>query len=94
GLTLRRVERQSIKRAARFDLGDWLHDLKWHPTALPASPLLPAHRLLFADDTGVSAALANLLKAEGVSCLLVEPGERFERISETRFRLDPSHLED
>ena len=50
--------------------------------------------LVLSDNTGVGAALAEQLRAEGERCDLVWPGTAFARNGETEFTVDPAKPED
>jgi SAM-dependent methyltransferase len=50
--------------------------------------------LIFADRGGIAEGLAERLTSCGEECVLVAPGERFQRIDEAHFRISPTHRED
>ncbi|MGA3008206.1 MAG: KR domain-containing protein, partial [Opitutaceae bacterium] len=73
---------------------DWFFRLGWRDasvteTALPAGAAV----LLFADNSGLAASLAQELGAAGHPCTLAEPGDDFAQADLTRFRLSPGNLD-
>ncbi len=69
---------------------DWLFELAWQPQ--PPAPQPPAQAgawLIFADQAGLGFALQAALEQAGESCLVVLPGEKYERSAAGVFRLAP-----
>jgi phthiocerol/phenolphthiocerol synthesis type-I polyketide synthase C len=75
---------------------EWLHELQWQPQARPeaAGDALPGSWLIFADSGGTGEALAAALSARGERCVVVQPGDTYEREADLRVRLRPCHEED
>lgn len=83
GIELRRVTRAALQRVAdKPSRNDWAFETAWHTT--PAAPLpptaAPGRWLVLADDTGVAAALAQRLRAQGAGVALVSRGETYAEV--------------
>jgi phthiocerol/phenolphthiocerol synthesis type-I polyketide synthase E len=80
--------------AGREDAADWLYVPSWRRAA-PA-PLAggAGDFLMFADQGGVAAALAERLRAAGAHVALVEAAGGFERRDAARWRIDPMEAGD
>jgi phthiocerol/phenolphthiocerol synthesis type-I polyketide synthase C len=50
--------------------------------------------MIFTDDHGVGGRLRSSLEAVGASCILVAPGEKFERVAPDSYQLNESLTED
>ncbi len=91
GLHFRRVRSAMMESASVQNSQQWLHDTRWQ--LAPAAPQSPADEtgqwLIFADPHGLGDALAERLRADGHSCILVDPGEQFAVDSEQRCRINP-----
>ncbi|MCK6562457.1 type I polyketide synthase [bacterium] len=74
---------------ARPQSDDWLFELAWQPQPLApqAPPAQPGVWLIFADQGGLGFALKAALEQAGESCLVVLPGEKYERSAAGVFRL-------
>jgi acyl transferase domain-containing protein/acyl carrier protein len=99
GLHVKRVHREVLLQFAQKNLNDWLYEVEWQPKAReshaePSQLPHPGSWLLFADRGGVAAALAELLKCQGQTCVLVFPGEDYEVSENGSWRLNPSRTED
>jgi len=63
--------------------------------ALEESPKLgQADWLVFADDKGVADLIQAKLAAADKQSYMIKPAEKFKKISETRFEIDPKNQED
>jgi myxalamid-type polyketide synthase MxaB len=99
GLHFKRASRAALRRnSGREDLDDWLYEIEWHSKQLLESvspqPDLPGSWLIFADQTGLGMALARLLEKQGQTCILVLPGETYDRTEEDHFKINPEDSED
>ena len=85
-----------VVRPAKAPLADWFYIPSWKRsmTAAPAANgagSLPLHRwLLFADDAGLADRVERSLTAAGHDVIVVEPGRRFERLTDRRYTIDPA----
>ena len=76
----------------RGDIAEWFYRPIWEPGALPALAPLPEGRdtwLVFADDTGLGAQLADRLEHTGRQVLLVRQGTHFAQLDRRTFTLNP-----
>ena len=86
--------------AALGEAARWLYEVEWDHTPAPfpaaanGSGARESQWLIFADASGVAEAAAGILEAAGHSCVLVHPGESFEKESDRRYRVNPSAPED
>jgi acyl transferase domain-containing protein/acyl carrier protein len=102
GLRLQRLDR-GAPGVTLDNVEDWFYELQWQPLARPPADSIPGLRpadrqsswLIFADATGVAPALQSLLAARGETCVMVSPGEVYERLAEPdSYRLNPAQPED
>jgi acyl transferase domain-containing protein/acyl carrier protein len=90
----RQLEAESIK--------DWLYQVEWQPRprkgSQNGSKLIldaePGSWLILADIGGVGLSLADRLQQQGQSCLLVYPGESYQRKEAGTWSINPSRPED
>src|SRR6185369_16020563 len=80
----------------RADLADWFYLPAWRLTAAgtPAAGESPRRHLVFLDDTGVGASLAERLEERGHEVFTVRKGTGFERLPERAFIARPGERED
>lgn len=73
---------------------EWFYQPAWRDSA-PSATALPAGAsfLIFADQSGLAAALRQELAAAGHPCVFVERGNDFSQVDSTAFRLSPGNLE-
>lgn len=80
--------------SGRRDLADWFFVPGWRRAlpvdALPTRPL-GGHWLVFADASGVGAALASEVSARGLVVSLVEAGTAYRDHGDRRYTIDPTH---
>ena len=75
--------------------GDWFHVPSWTRTAAAAAPPPDgAAWLVFADRTGLGAALTRRLAAAGSTVACVEAGEAWGEVGPLSFRIRPAREED
>ena len=85
-----------VERPAKAPLADWFYIPSWKRsmTAAPAANgagTLPPHRwMLFADDAGLADRVERFLTVAGHDVIVVEPGRRFERLTDRRYSIDPA----
>ncbi|PTL83578.1 type I polyketide synthase [Vitiosangium sp. GDMCC 1.1324] len=74
----------------------WYYAPEWRRTSLPSTGTgaRAGRWLLLAEAGPVGDALTAVLEARGHSVLRAEPGERFEQVSSTRWRVPPGHRRD
>jgi len=102
GMRLQQTERVAPPRKMQPELANLFYELQWQPKALsdngqpsPAvQPAYPGIWLIFADKCGVGGALAKLLETRGGKCVLVSPGDAYERLDQAHFRIRPERPED
>lgn len=102
GIVIQRVGR-SRAAGGEVDTARWLYQIEWEPASPDTNGTATAgsatgskdHWLIFSDRTGVSHDLAAQLLATGARCVMVEPGERFEKLpANDSYRLRPRHEDD
>ncbi|NUO78551.1 polyketide synthase dehydratase domain-containing protein [candidate division KSB1 bacterium] len=84
GLLLKRADDAALQRLAQQANGqDWLYEIAWQPKALAPTerngPAAQASWLIFADQQGLGAKLAEQLRARGDYCVLAYAGDRSVR---------------
>ena len=85
-----------VEKPAKAPLADWFYIPSWKRsmTAAPAANgagSLPQPRwMLFADDAGLADRVERFLTAAGHDVIVVEPGRRFERLTDRRYAIDPA----
>ncbi|WBB80640.1 SDR family NAD(P)-dependent oxidoreductase [Micromonospora sp. WMMD882] len=88
GLRLRRLDRGAPTGA------DLLHELRWEPAPTWTSPPEQADwrgRWLVLADRG--SALDAALRARGGDCVVVRPGDRYRRLGDDAYEVDPARPE-
>ncbi|MFE4108626.1 type I polyketide synthase [Almyronema epifaneia] len=80
--------------AKKADIADWFYIPIWKQSVLTCPPPLEAATLLiFADELGLSDQLAHRLQSAGQVVIVVEAGERFERLNRHTYRLNPAQAQ-
>ncbi len=79
GVRVQRVARAS-QGSSSTDVRDWLYRVSWRPAALEATTTVPSRWLIFCDDSGIGAELAEQARRQGGEALLVRPGETFGKL--------------
>lgn len=92
---IRGLESRRTMRGLQDALDDMLFAYQWQPQHLPQAspPTTPGSWLIFADQGGLGARLAERLKARGDECVLTTVGPEFEGEG-THFRTNPSRPDD
>jgi acyl transferase domain-containing protein/aryl carrier-like protein len=93
---VRGLHGQRVAGGREESLDDLLYAYQWHPQPRPESepPTTPGSWLVFADQGGVGARLADQLRGQGDVCILAFPGHTFEDRGEGHFVIDPGRQED
>ncbi len=80
----------------RADVADWFYVPTWKQTLPPsrAEESGTTRWLLFIDDCGIGASVAQRLERDGHGVVVVRAGDRFERDGITAFTIRPSASED
>ena len=75
------------------DIADWFYQPSWKRFNLPKKDKKDRQFpiLLFVDELGLAAKLVKRLKLEGKEIITVEVGEKFSKVSELDYRLNPEH---
>lgn len=86
GMEGRAVSRETLLRGIAGKSPHYYYKVDWQELPTLRSPDLrsPASNLLFSDETRVAENLARKLP----SCILVNPGPRFEKLSDDHFRMN------
>ncbi|MEO1132296.1 MAG: type I polyketide synthase, partial [Cyanobacteria bacterium J06639_1] len=100
GLSLRRVDRQTLQRALQKDGGDWFYRLEWQLQPLEtreAEDASSSNRwLILQDDAGVGAALVRQLQQQGDRCAIVSVGDTYMQLADgetPHYQLNPANPE-
>jgi phthiocerol/phenolphthiocerol synthesis type-I polyketide synthase D len=82
--------------AANQSLHDWLYELQWQETTLPALPTTtePGHWLIFADKQGIGDRLGEQLIARGSTFTKIVPGKRYGTTLQGTYQLQPGHADE
>ena len=91
-----------VDTTGEADVTDWIYQLRWQPEErdLYLTPrgyrakAEPGNWLLLADASGVGQALSRRLQALGERCVLLYPGQSFERLAQDVYQLHPASRED
>lgn len=106
GVCLQRMGRAEGGKSEQHK--DWLYTLQWREAGQdimsPGSEVRPALQgtrwLLFADTAGTAEHLAARIQDRGGTCILVRPGNRFQRLPRENFpsgpcyQIDPTSVND
>ncbi len=100
-LEIEGVRLTPLDDASRQNSSDWLYELQWQPKPHPPKPAPESSAppdagtwLIFADQRGVGERLATWLSGKREQCILVFPGQAYERIDSEHFRIRPDCLRD
>ncbi|MEK6320974.1 MAG: SDR family NAD(P)-dependent oxidoreductase [Acidobacteriota bacterium] len=90
---------EAAGREAEKSIRDSLYEIQWQPMPRSNEETVefesePGVWLIFSDHAGVGAKLKNLLEDRGDSCVMVSPGDGFERLSRWEFKVCPRLAED
>ncbi len=80
---------------AQMEAG-WLYDHVWQPQPRELAEMssAPGHWLIFADQHGPGAQLAQLLAMRGGSATLVIPGDEYALVEDGVYSINPARAED
>nr|UUL70766.1 Beta-ketoacyl-acyl-carrier-protein synthase I [Vitiosangium cumulatum] len=96
GLCIKRAPRETLARFGQAQLRNWLHEVEWReePRSAGADAVRPGscRWVVFADRSGVAAALVERLAARGEPVVQVLADDHLEREGE-RIRIDPERSE-
>jgi phthiocerol/phenolphthiocerol synthesis type-I polyketide synthase C len=108
GLHIQQLAIQSNKPRQEM-LDNWLYQIGWHPQPRQEIEMLEAgyvgvenperatraaNWLIFADYGSTSPQLKARLQAHGESCIMIFPGEMYERMDGEHYRINPARLPD
>jgi acyl transferase domain-containing protein/acyl carrier protein len=82
--------------AKRPDIARWFYAPSWRRSAPHRPPRIDPDGswLLFADDVGIASAVAGRLRQDGVEVTIVMPGEKFNRLADGSFTIEPGRRRD
>jgi acyl transferase domain-containing protein/thioesterase domain-containing protein len=78
----------------RAPVSDWQFEPIWTRSTMPVATTREGAALILADETGLADRIADQLRAEGRSVVMVLPGNRFQRQGHDRFTVDPASMAD
>lgn len=91
GMRIRRLKAESSIESAGPE--GWLYELQWQRSTAarpgPSSVSEQASWLVFADQSGRSAAVVAGLRQRGKRCIEVEAGQQFKQLDVERYQIDP-----
>ncbi len=78
------------------NLDDWLYELQWQETALPALAATgePGHWLIFSDKQGIGDRLGKLLSARGATFTKIVPGQRYGTTAQGTYQVQPGQTDE
>jgi acyl transferase domain-containing protein len=87
-------DRPAAPSIARTPSGDRVTDWFYRRSWMPSEPLQPdldpdARWLIFADADGLGARVQATLEARGLQAVVVEIGDRFEKLGPSRYAVEP-----
>jgi acyl transferase domain-containing protein/acyl carrier protein len=94
-LTVRRVNPKVLQRILqKEDLSSWLYQATWKQKSLEPRESSVGSRqqsnwLIFAPSTGIGTKLAEKLREQGDSCVLVVAGSGYEQLSAEEYQVNP-----
>lgn len=96
GLELRRASQQILLRGLQKALDNWLYEIAWQPKSLEINAQIdkPSSWLIFADRTGIGAKLAKRLQEQGDRCIIVFPGQAYEKDEKQNYYINPAEPSD
>ena len=93
GLSLKRVNRETLLRTLEKDFNDLLYKIDWQPKPCE-NGILPSENagdwLIFADHGGVGFKLASLLEEKGEHSILITPGQSYKIERENHYQINPA----
>ncbi len=92
GLQIRQISRESLLQVSQEKTEDGLYELKWQlsPTPLLDQATHIDQWLIFADESGVGEQIAERLKAQDVTIIIVKGGEEYKHIDGNNWQLSPA----
>ena len=100
-LALKRAPRESMLRTTTGPGHDWLYQIEWRPE-VPRHAAALSHAqaeksglwFILADPGGLAESLAERFETDGLTSLLIDPGEDYLFKPEGRSRINPNRRED
>ena len=100
GLTVKRADREALRRVGHRRLQEWLYEIQWQ--AKEREPIevgsgtgsAEGQWLVFADRSGAADELIHRLRQRGEACIPVYEGEDYEILKEGGYRLNPLKPDD
>ncbi len=101
GFTLQRVGHDAAAMTEK-QLGEWIYETQWqrkaHQPPVDAQPgsttARGARRWLLLSDDEVGPPLRRRLEAAGDECVVVLPGDSYEKVTAAQYRINPARPED
>jgi len=97
GLEGRKAPRSVLLRGLQKDFSDWLYEIAWQPKKrenLPQQHHQLGNWLIFADQGGVGAKLAEMLTAQNAHCVCVSVGTTYAKTGSGYYTVNPNVPED
>ncbi|MEZ4867747.1 MAG: type I polyketide synthase [Caldilineaceae bacterium] len=99
GMVARKAPAASLLHMLTKERREWLYELTWQPQVLVPELVSQNGRdhtrdwLIFVDQDGLGAQVANQLRANGEGALLVTPGASFKKITDQQIQINPASPE-
>ncbi len=93
GLVSKQASRKALLRTTGESWQDWLYEVQWQILERQKTAICQKCDrtwLIFADKSGLGQELATLLTAQNQDCILVFPGQQYQRNS-YQFQIDPTN---
>ncbi|MEN8215012.1 MAG: type I polyketide synthase [Pseudomonadota bacterium] len=98
GLEFRKGSRSALLRSLEKNFSDLLYEITWQPVAIgdkePEMENSQGSWLIFADSEGIGTKLAERLRAQGESCVVVSHGATYQRLGAEQYYINPAVPED
>lgn len=98
GLNLKHTNLAALSSIVDERLKDWLYQIEWRPAESlkleeRQQTQSPGFWLFFTDEQNIGSRLSEQLEEQDQICGFVTPGEKFEKIAEGKWQIDPANVE-
>jgi len=94
GLTALQTTASALLLNLEPDTNNWLYQIHWQPQSISSQTqsidlTKPGSWLLFFSSTGIGTHLAESLEKLGQHCILVTPGENYQKLNSQHYQINP-----